>query len=503
MDADRPTKITASAGDATPPPSARPLPFPGAVPLAAPLTRRGFLAWSAALTLAACTDTVPPSIVTPPSPGAASATPPARSPSQPAEATATAAATRRPSPSLAGRTGRILFRDAALAEGRNDRLQVGISLLVENGRIAWIRQADDEGDIGPADGLEVVEASGATIVPGMVDCHSHLTLPGGAHWIDRAFDAPADLLRAAEHNGRLMTRAGIRWARDVGAPVGPDPVDGRERALSLGLRDRWAQAGGDLPYIRAAGTWLTRRGTLPGGLGVEARNADELLDAATRQLDDGADLLKLYLDGPDADSAPWSVAEIRRVVEAGHARGARVTAHSGRVSGARAGVAAGVDSLEHGFELDADVAREMARRGTTLVSTLAVMRSWQTFARTTHLAAFRDPDRRRSIAARLERAEASVRFARAAGVAIAAGTDFGGGSGRANHLAWEVESLVAAGLEPWEALGAATWRGGELLGEADAGVIRVGGPADLVLVHGDPTTDPTALWRIWRVVWSD
>jgi imidazolonepropionase-like amidohydrolase len=96
----------------------------------------------------------------------------------------------------------------------------------------------------------------------------------------------------------------------------------------------------------------------------------------------------------------------------------------------------------------------------------------------------------------------SVQLARRAGVAIAAGTDFGGGSLRANQLAWEVESLVAAGMEPWEALGAATWRGGELLGESAAGVIAEGGPADFFLVHGDPTTDPTALWRVWRVAWA-
>jgi imidazolonepropionase-like amidohydrolase len=180
-----------------------------------------------------------------------------------------------------------------------------------------------------------------------------------------------------------------------------------------------------------------------------------------------------------------------------------VTAHSGRLSGARAGVAAGVDALEHGFELDATVARSMARNGVALVSTLAVMRSWLSFGRTTRLERFATASGRRAIQDRLERAEASVGFARTAGVAIAAGTDFGGGSLRANQLAWEVESLVAAGLEPWEALGAATWRGGELLGEPEAGVIREGGPADFFLVHGDPLSDPSVLWRVWRVVWAD
>ncbi len=145
----------------------------------------------------------------------------------------------------------------------------------------------------------------------------------------------------------------------------------------------------------------------------------------------------------------------------------------------------------------------MARRGTFLVATLTVFRSWQSFAPTTQLPRFVEPGARARIAERLEGAVESVRVARAAGVRIAAGTDFGGGSGRANQLAWEVESLVAAGLEPWEALAAATHRGGELLGEPDAGRLREGGPADLVLVHGDPLSDPAALWRAWRVSWLD
>jgi len=86
-------------------------------------------------------------------------------------------------------------------------------------------------------------------------------------------------------------------------------------------------------------------------------------------------------------------------------------------------------------------------------------------------------------------------------VAIATGSDFGGGSLRANQLAWEVTSLVAAGLEPLDALAAATWRGGQLIGEAEAGVIAEGGPADFFLVHGDPLSDPEALWRVWRAAW--
>jgi imidazolonepropionase-like amidohydrolase len=90
-----------------------------------------------------------------------------------------------------------------------------------------------------------------------------------------------------------------------------------------------------------------------------------------------------------------------------------------------------------------------------------------------------------------------VRLADAGGVTIAAGSDFGGGSLRANQLAWEVEALVAAGVSPQTALAAVTWRGGDLLGIPHAGRLRVGDPAHFSLVHGDPLSDPTALWRVW------
>jgi imidazolonepropionase-like amidohydrolase len=423
-----------------------------------------------------------------------------------AEATATSRATLRrgaspavtPSRTAQGRGGRTLYRDAALADARSDRLRIGVSVLVEGGRIRWIRPSDAEEDPGDERNLEIVDASGATIVPGMVDGHSHLTGPGGANWIERFTDPPQRLLEAAERNAALMRAAGIRWARDVGAPRRRDPADGRERALSLGVRDRWRRNAG-YPYVRAAGTWVTRAGTLPAGLSVEASNADELLAAAVGQLDDGADFVKLYLDGPDPGTPPWSATEVRRVVDAAHRRGSKVTAHATRLAGARVCADAGVDSIEHGFELDREVATLMAARRIAVVTTLTVMRSWLTFAGTTRMPRFASADGRRSIEERLERANASVLLALQAGVLICAGTDFGGGSARANQLAWEVESLVEAGLEPWQALAAATWHGGELLGERDAGSIREGGPADFFLVHGDPLSDPSALWRVWRV----
>ncbi len=391
-----------------------------------------------------------------------------------------------------------LYRDAALADETGPSLRKGVSVLVDDRRVMWIRSSSDEGDLPP--NVHVVDAGGSTIVPGMVDAHSHVTLPGGSHWIDRGFDPPEELLDVAEHNGDLLGRAGVRWARDVGSPAAVDPRDGLRKALALRVRDRWRE---DLarPKLRVAGTWLAHSGVLPSGLAVEADDGPHLLKAAAAQLDDGADFLKLYLDGAKRDEAPWSTEDVRAVAELAHGHGVKVTAHSGTLAGARVGIDAGLDSLEHGFELDSDAAAAMARQGMFLVSTLAIFRSWASFSQTTTLPRFVGDEGRERTARRRDRAIESVRLAHRAGVRIATGTDFGGGSLRANHLAWEVEALVEAGLKPWEALASATVRGGELLGDAGAGRILEGGPADFFLVHGDPLTDPTALWRVWRVAW--
>ena len=458
----------------------------------APISRRKLLqlgATASAVGLAACAAPIPTLTPRPSASVTPAATdPPALSPtSQPAAS---------PSPALV--IGRVLYRDGALADGRSATLQRNVSILVEDGRIAWIRPTGGEED---ASGATVIDSAGATFVPGMVDCHSHVTGPGGANWIERFNDPPEALLAAAEHNGRIGLAAGVRWMRDVGSPIGIDPEDGRERALAIGVRDRWAGRL-DRPYLRAAGSWLFATGVAPMNGAIEAANADELVAAAIGQLDAGADLVKLYMDGPDVNVSPWTANEVARVTEAVHGRGARVAAHSGRLNGAREAVLGGVDSIEHGFDLDAAVAAEMAARGTTLVSTLAVMRSWLSFGDTTTMERFAGEGGRATIQARLEQGEASVRTARDAGIAIATGSDFGGGSLRANQLAWEVTSLVAAGLAPVDALAAATWRGGELIGEEEAGIIREGGPADFFLLHGDPLSDPEALWRVWRTAWQ-
>src|SRR5438876_306189 len=252
-----------------------------------------------------------------------------------------------------GQIAASLLRGAALADGRSPSLRTGISLLIRGDRVAYL---GPDGGAPHGTDIDAVDASGATIVPGLVDCHAHFTGLGGADWIARFQDDEAALLSRAPDAARALVRAGVLAARD-------------------------------------------------------------------------------------------------------------------------------------------DRAARLMANGTALVTTLSVPASVRTFASTVGGKWSEQEPARREMQ---ERAFAAVRAAKKAGVRIVAGSDFGGGSVRPGHLAWEVELLVAAGLEPYEALAAATWRGGELLGNG-AGTITQGGAANVVLVHGDPLADPAALWRVWRV----
>lgn len=416
--------------------------------LAARLTRRELVRLAAALAAAVACRATEQTVV--PSASPATLSPAAASPS-PAPASA--------SPPAAG----TLIRAGGLADGRSPTAQRNVSLLIRAGRIAYLGPRDAEPDIR---NTELLEAPGATIVPGLIDCHAHLTGPGGLDYLARLQDPDAILLARAVENARILVRTGVLSARDVGAA----------RSINLRARDE-LRSRRDAPLILAAGTWIGRRGRyVP--FAVQVDSAEQLRQAVLAQLDAGADLVKVALDGATGSAATFSAAELRPAVEAVHARGKRIAAHAQGL-GSRAGADAGFDSIDHGYVIDAETAARMRPR-TALVTTLSVP------------VAFNDQRE-------LELGLASVRTARAAGVRIATGTDFGGGPAPAGNFAQEVELLVRAGLAPHEALASATWIAGEVLGVPQAGTLAIGAPADCVLVGGDPLTDPGALRRVTAV----
>jgi hypothetical protein len=187
---------------------------------------------------------------------------------------------------------RLVLHDAALADGTSASLRTGLSLAIEDSKIAWIRPNDS----ADTTGAEVLDAGGATIVPAMVDCHSHLTMQGGSHWIQRGGDPPETLRQVARENASRLAQAGILWARDVGAPS----ADGVP--LSIAVREEHKGKKG-APYIRVAGTWIGKTGYPDMWVTTDSGG---LAKAALGQMDLGTDLVKLYMDAPGGvkDSPP-------------------------------------------------------------------------------------------------------------------------------------------------------------------------------------------------------
>ncbi|TME63895.1 MAG: hypothetical protein E6I51_03170 [Chloroflexi bacterium] len=182
-----------------------------------------------------------------------------------------------------------------------------MSLLMRDGRIAYLGPSDGAPDATDAD---TIDASGATIVPGLVDCHAHFTGQGGANWLARFGDPEAELLSRGDDASRALARMGILTARDVGAP----------HRLNLRIRDR-VRGRTDAPEILAAGTWLARRDKFPPFV-VFVDSGDELRDAAVAEMDAGADLVKIAADtGRTGDEVTFTADELTPTVEAVHARG--------------------------------------------------------------------------------------------------------------------------------------------------------------------------------------
>ena len=205
-------------------------------------------------------------------------------------------------------------------------------------------------------------------------------------------------------------------------------------------------------------------------------------------MDAGADFVNIAVDtGRTGEEVTFTVDELKPTVHAVHERGKRITAHAQGLGAAWRSTRASTRSSTASGSTQRRPRRWPGTRRSCRPSACS-RASWAS----PHTDGGRFAEAKGASAALLEQALAAVRVAKKAGVRIATGSDFGGGSVRPGHLAWEVEMLVRAGLEPHEALASATWIGGELLAVKDAGTVHEGGPADVVLVHGDPLSDPAA-----------
>ena len=383
---------------------------------------------------------------------------------------------------------------ARLVDARSETPLDGDTLVVgDDGRIASISR----GRKGvPADAT-IVDVAGATVVPGLIDCHVHFS---GRHestddWVGRTY---TETIGASLKAGKAFLESGITTIRDAGgAPAGlkrlfaggwPGPrlqVSCSPISITGGHGDGMTPSGmvfdGDRPMTE-----------LPPSL---ADGADEVRKVARAQIRAGADWIKTFSTGgvysmTDAPGAvQFTIEEIRVMVEEAAAAGLHgVLAHAENAAGIANAVRAGVRSIEHGDGIDDEAIDLMLERDVPLVPTLQI--SYRMLEPDLVERGITPPwavEKQKALMADLDR---NFRHAVSRGIRVAMGTD----GMREEHLPAELSLMVAHGLTPLGALRAATIEAARLLDlSADLGTLEAGKIADLVVVRGDPLSEP-ALW---------
>jgi imidazolonepropionase-like amidohydrolase len=366
-------------------------------------------------------------------------------------------------------------------------------LIIEDGRI--VSAGPSAETKAPAEALRI-ELPNATVLPGLIDAHTHLTYDPQFGYEELGISVPRSTLTGAK-NARLTLQAGFTTVRNVGA----------EGYSDVALRD--AINAGDVPGPRmlVSGPALGITGghcdnnLLPYEYHATGDGVADGIAAVQHKVREnikyGSDLIKICATGgvlskgDDPQASQYTLEEMKAIVADAHRLGRRVAAHAHGAQGILWASQAGVDSIEHGSYIDDAGIAEMKKNGTYLVPTLYLGDWFLENAERNHV-----PDfllgKAKTV---MPIARKNIAHAFASGVKVAFGTDAAVYPHGLN--AHEFAVMVKLGLTPLQAIQAATVNAADLLGwQGKVGSLEPGAWADIVAVDGDPLTDVTTLERV-------
>ena len=384
----------------------------------------------------------------------------------------------------------ILLKPAQVFDGVNPTPHAGWSVLVEGDRITSVGP-----NVAIPPGAKVIELPGETLIPGMIEGHSHLFLHpyNETLWDDQVLHEPLALrtARAVVHAQKTLM-AGFTTERDLGTEGAGYADVGLKQAINQGIVPG--------PRLLVATKANVARGAYgPKGFepGVqipqgaeEISGADEMTRSARDQIAAGADVIKMYADYHYQSHEPsrptMTEAEMAAGVAVAHDAGRLAAAHATTAEGMRRAILAGVDTVEHGYNGTPEIFKLMHDRGTALCPTIAASEAYARY--------FDHWNGQEPAPESVQENRRSFQMAMKAGVPICMGGDVGVFAHGQNWL--EMEAMQRAGMPAPQVMIAATSGNAHIFHLTDRGEVKPGLFADLVAVPGDPTRDVSAVEHV-------
>jgi imidazolonepropionase-like amidohydrolase len=390
-------------------------------------------------------------------------------------------------------TGTVTLHCGSLIDGISAAPRRNVAIRIVDGVIASV------GPFVPGTG-EVIDRSGDTCLPGLIDAHAHILIKTDDYQVDhlrrssaykalRGLSVVQEMLRSGWTTVRILGDADVHYAHlDVRKAISEGLFDG-PRLTGAGHYLSISGGGGDLNFL-APETRVVADGLVVDGV-------DAARKAVREEIKYGSDWIKVLASGAmmsagnDPDKAHFSPEELRAIVEESNRLGVPVAAHAHSAAGIRAAIDAGVRSIEHGTFVDDEGIGLMAKKGVYLVPTLYVGDYYLAEQPGSEAQAKMNELTRRYRAQHVAAVGKAIR----AGVKVGVGTDYVGFPVRQGVR--EIGLLVEAGMTPMQALQAATRVNAELLGWQDRiGSVEPGKLADIIAVPGDPLRDLAVLERV-------